>query len=80
MDVGVLGGGFQGCCVALALAERGAKVTLFDKNERTAKQGRCRQRRQDPPRIYVCRGSYALDSQDDDGRGTFFCAHSSNVI
>lgn len=32
MDVGVLGGGFQGCCVALALAERGAKVTLFDKN------------------------------------------------
>jgi len=32
MDVGVLGGGLQGCCVALALAERGAKVTLFDKN------------------------------------------------
>jgi len=33
MRVGVLGGGLQGCCVALALAERAAKVTLFDKNE-----------------------------------------------
>jgi len=33
MHVGVLGGGLQGCCVALALAERGARVTLFDKND-----------------------------------------------
>jgi glycine/D-amino acid oxidase-like deaminating enzyme len=33
MLVGVLGGGLQGCCVALALAERGLRVTLFDKNE-----------------------------------------------
>jgi glycine/D-amino acid oxidase-like deaminating enzyme len=33
MRVGVLGGGLQGCCVALALAERGVKVTLFDKND-----------------------------------------------
>jgi glycine/D-amino acid oxidase-like deaminating enzyme len=32
MHVGVLGGGLQGCCVALALADRGVKVTLFDKN------------------------------------------------
>jgi hypothetical protein len=32
MRVGVLGGGLQGCCTALALAERAAKVTLFDKN------------------------------------------------
>jgi len=32
MHVGVLGGGLQGCCVALALAERGVTVTLFDKN------------------------------------------------
>jgi glycine/D-amino acid oxidase-like deaminating enzyme len=33
MRVGVLGGGLQGCCSALALAERGAKVILFDKND-----------------------------------------------
>src|SRR3954451_16707955 len=33
MRVGVLGGGLQGCCVALALAERGVHVTLFDQNE-----------------------------------------------
>jgi glycine/D-amino acid oxidase-like deaminating enzyme len=32
MRVGVLGGGLQGCCIALALAERAADVTLFDKN------------------------------------------------
>jgi glycine/D-amino acid oxidase-like deaminating enzyme len=32
MHVGVLGGGLQGCCVALALADRGARVTLFDRN------------------------------------------------
>ncbi len=30
--MGVLGGGLQGCCVALALADRGVRVTLFDKN------------------------------------------------
>ena len=33
MHVGVLGGGMQGCCCALALAERGASVTLFDRND-----------------------------------------------
>src|SRR6516225_9821652 len=33
MRVGVLGGGMQGCCCALALAERGAEVILFDRNE-----------------------------------------------
>ena len=33
MHVGVLGGGLQGCCVALALAERAVKVILFDKND-----------------------------------------------
>jgi glycine/D-amino acid oxidase-like deaminating enzyme len=33
MLVGVLGGGLQGCCIALALAERGLKVALFDKND-----------------------------------------------
>ena len=32
MRVGVLGGGLQGCCAALALADRGAHVTLFDRN------------------------------------------------
>jgi glycine/D-amino acid oxidase-like deaminating enzyme len=32
MRVGVLGGGLQGCCVALALADRAVEVTLFDKN------------------------------------------------
>jgi glycine/D-amino acid oxidase-like deaminating enzyme len=32
MHVGVLGGGLQGCCVALALAERAVRITLFDKN------------------------------------------------
>jgi glycine/D-amino acid oxidase-like deaminating enzyme len=40
MRVGVLGGGLQGCCTALALAERGLRVILFDRNktllERTA--------------------------------------------
>jgi glycine/D-amino acid oxidase-like deaminating enzyme len=33
MRVGVLGGGLQGCCIALALADRGVRVTLFDKND-----------------------------------------------
>ena len=33
MRVGVLGGGLQGCCVAIALAERAVRVTLFDKND-----------------------------------------------
>jgi glycine/D-amino acid oxidase-like deaminating enzyme len=33
MLVGVLGGGLQGCCTALALAERKVRVTLFDKND-----------------------------------------------
>ena len=33
MRVGVLGGGLQGCCIALALADRGVSVTLFDKND-----------------------------------------------
>jgi glycine/D-amino acid oxidase-like deaminating enzyme len=32
MRVGVLGGGLQGCCVALELASRGVDVTIFDKN------------------------------------------------
>lgn len=31
--VAVLGGGLQGCCIALALAERGARVTLYDRND-----------------------------------------------
>jgi glycine/D-amino acid oxidase-like deaminating enzyme len=31
MRVGILGGGMQGCCLALALAERGVNVTLFDR-------------------------------------------------
>ena len=33
MRVGILGGGHQGCCVALALAERGIDVTVFDRND-----------------------------------------------
>jgi glycine/D-amino acid oxidase-like deaminating enzyme len=33
MLVGVLGGGLQGCCTALALAERRVRVVLFDKND-----------------------------------------------
>jgi glycine/D-amino acid oxidase-like deaminating enzyme len=32
LHVAVLGGGLQGCCTALALADRGVKVTLFDRN------------------------------------------------
>lgn len=32
MHVGILGGGLQGCCAAMALAERGMRVTLFDRN------------------------------------------------
>jgi glycine/D-amino acid oxidase-like deaminating enzyme len=34
MRVGILGGGMQGCCCALALAEQGVEVTLFDRNDR----------------------------------------------
>jgi len=34
MRVGVLGGGLQGCCTALALAARRIPVTLFDRNDR----------------------------------------------
>jgi glycine/D-amino acid oxidase-like deaminating enzyme len=34
MRVAVLGGGMQGCCAALALAARGASVTLFDRSDR----------------------------------------------
>ncbi len=33
MRIGVLGGGLQGCCTALALADRGVHVTLFDRNQ-----------------------------------------------
>jgi glycine/D-amino acid oxidase-like deaminating enzyme len=33
MRIAVLGGGLQGCCVALALADRGANVILFDRND-----------------------------------------------
>lgn len=33
LRVAVLGGGLQGCCVALALAERGCAVVLFDRND-----------------------------------------------
>jgi glycine/D-amino acid oxidase-like deaminating enzyme len=33
MRVAVLGGGLQGCCAALALADRGVHVTLFDRNQ-----------------------------------------------
>ena len=31
--VGVLGGGLQGCCTAIALAARRVRVILFDKND-----------------------------------------------
>lgn len=34
MRVAVLGGGFQGCCIALALAMRGIGVTIFDRGDR----------------------------------------------
>ena len=34
MRVGVLGGGLQGCCTALSLADRGIDVVLFDRNGR----------------------------------------------
>jgi glycine/D-amino acid oxidase-like deaminating enzyme len=32
MHVAVLGGGLQGCCIALALADRGVGVVLYDRN------------------------------------------------
>jgi glycine/D-amino acid oxidase-like deaminating enzyme len=32
MAVAVLGGGLQGCCIALALADRGQSVVLFERN------------------------------------------------
>lgn len=32
MHIAVLGGGIQGCCIALVLARRGATVDLFDRN------------------------------------------------
>jgi len=34
MRIGILGGGLQGCCLALSLADRGFDVTLFDRNDR----------------------------------------------
>jgi glycine/D-amino acid oxidase-like deaminating enzyme len=34
MRVGVLGGGLQGCCVALSLAQHDIDVTLFDRNDK----------------------------------------------
>ena len=34
MRVGVLGGGLQGCCVALSLAQHGIDVALFDRNDK----------------------------------------------
>ncbi len=34
MRVGVLGGGLQGCCVALSLAQHDIDVTLFDRNNK----------------------------------------------
>jgi glycine/D-amino acid oxidase-like deaminating enzyme len=34
MRVAVLGGGLQGCCIALALAEHGINTILFDRNDR----------------------------------------------
>lgn len=33
MRVAVLGGGLQGCCIALLLADRGVKVTLFERHD-----------------------------------------------
>ena len=33
MHVAVLGGGLQGCCVAMALASAGVQVDLYDRNE-----------------------------------------------
>ena len=33
MRVAVLGGGFQGCCIALTLASRGARVVLFERRD-----------------------------------------------
>lgn len=33
MRIGIMGGGMQGCCCALALAERGVEVTLIDRND-----------------------------------------------
>lgn len=32
MRVAILGGGFQGCCTAVALARRGTRVTLYERN------------------------------------------------
>ena len=43
MLVGVLGGGFQGCCVALALADRGVKGHSIRQERRATKQGGRRQ-------------------------------------
>ncbi|AMN38642.1 FAD-dependent oxidoreductase [Rhodoplanes sp. Z2-YC6860] len=33
MTIAVLGGGFQGCCIALALADRGQSVVIFERNQ-----------------------------------------------
>lgn len=38
MTVAVLGGGLQGCCLALALEERGVDVVLVDRNDRLMTQ------------------------------------------
>ncbi|WP_419907895.1 FAD-dependent oxidoreductase [Hoeflea sp.] len=38
MSVAVLGGGLQGCCLAMALADRGVDVVLIDRNDRLMTQ------------------------------------------
>jgi glycine/D-amino acid oxidase-like deaminating enzyme len=38
MRVAVLGGGLQGCCIAIELASAGVQVDLFDKNDRCLSQ------------------------------------------
>ena len=61
MRVGVLGGGLQGCSIALALADRGVKVTLFDKNNTLLSRAAVRQRREDPPWLHVRGRPHAFD-------------------
>ena len=55
MRVGVLGGGLQGCCIALSLAKRGGKGHSIRQKRHAAQQGGRRERGQNTPRLYVCR-------------------------
>jgi glycine/D-amino acid oxidase-like deaminating enzyme len=74
MRVGILGGGLQGCCTALALAERAAKVTLFDKNDSLLSRAAVANEGKDLPGLHVCWRPNIVDRKNHDGWRVLICA------